>query len=195
MIKRSVFHGGYLCILWLIPLLSLYSEVPSTPQALYRVNKEPITFSSQVTLSRCLPASVEEVIDGDTIKVRLAAPFPSVLKAHETVRLLGIDAPETETSPRPAGFFGKEAKKYATRLLLKQRVLLAFDWDLRDRYGRLLAYVYLSDGRCVNKHLIAEGYAYAYTRYPFQFLAEFRHAQNEARAQKRGLWSRTPSEN
>ncbi|HOJ99457.1 MAG: thermonuclease family protein [Treponemataceae bacterium] len=188
--------GVLLGVLSVFYISYLYAKSPSSQrQDLYRVNKENISFSSQVLLSRCLPASVEEVIDGDTIKVRLNAPIPDSLKARETIRLLGIDAPETESSPRPAGFFGEEAKKYATRLLLQQRVFLAFDWDLRDRYGRLLAYVYLPDGRCVNKVLIEEGYAYAYTRYPFQFLEEFRQAQNIARSQKRGLWASASSKN
>ncbi|TCW62169.1 thermonuclease family protein [Treponema sp. J25] len=183
-------------LLVVLSISYLYAKSPSSQrQDLYRVNKENISFSSQVVLSRCLPAFVEEVVDGDTIKVRLSGSIPRSLKARETIRLLGIDAPETESSPRPVGFFGEEAKKYARRLLLQQRVFLAFDWDLRDRYGRLLAYVYLPDGRCVNKLLIEEGYAYAYTRYPFQFLEEFRQAQNIARSQKRGLWASASPKN
>ena len=66
---------------------------------------------------------------------------------------------------------------------------LAFDWDLRDRYGRLLAYIYTADGDCFNAALIREGYGYAYTRYPFQFMEEFRALEQEARNARRGLWN------
>jgi micrococcal nuclease len=67
-------------------------------------------------------------------------------------------------------------------------VLLAFDWDRRDRYGRLLAYIYSPDGDCHNAALIREGYAHAYTTYSFQFMDEFRALEQEARRERRGLW-------
>jgi micrococcal nuclease len=66
---------------------------------------------------------------------------------------------------------------------------LAFDWDRRDRYGRLLAYIYSPGGDCHNAALIREGYAHAYTSYSFQFVDEFRALEQEARREKRGLWS------
>ena len=72
--------------------------------------------------------------------------------------------------------------------LLNQPVFLAFDWQLRDRYDRLLAYVYLIDGSCFNAVLVRDGYAHAYTRFPFQFLEEFRSLERSAREQGAGLW-------
>jgi micrococcal nuclease len=71
---------------------------------------------------------------------------------------------------------------------LGKGVYLAFDWDLRDRYGRLLAYIYTGEGGCFNTDIIREGYGHAYTSYPFQFMDEFRRLEQEARNGKRGLW-------
>jgi micrococcal nuclease len=85
--------------------------------------------------------------------------------------------------------FGEQASEFTRRRLLHQVVHLAFDWELRDKYGRLLAYIYLPDGSCHNAELLREGYAHAYTRFPFQFLEEFRGLEREARATGRGLWA------
>ena len=60
--------------------------------------------------------------------------------------------------------------------------------ELRDKYGRLLAYIYLTDGSCHNAELVHEGYAHAYVQYPFQFLEEFRELEKEAMNKNRGLW-------
>jgi micrococcal nuclease len=58
-----------------------------------------------------------------------------------------------------------------------------------DRYGRLLAYVYLHDGTFLNAEIIKQGYGFAYTRYPFNYLDEFRNYEREARENGKGLWS------
>lgn len=157
---------------------------------LYRLNNPPLRSARDAQLSRMVPATVHDVVDGDTIKVSIPAPRPIQLKAQETIRLLGIDAPETKTSPRPAGYYGEEAKRYVTGLLFKKPVWLAFDWDLRDKYGRLLAYIYLQDGTCVNLHLVEQGYAAAYVHFPFQFMDEFTSAQAAAKQKRRGLWGK-----
>ena len=71
-----------------------------------------------------------------------------------------------------------------------KKVKLEFDWQERDRYGRLLAYVYLLDGTFLNAEIIKQGYGFAYTKYPFKYLDEFREYEQEARENKRGLWKR-----
>jgi len=157
---------------------------------LYRLNNPPLRSSRDAELSRMIPARVTDVVDGDTIKVNIPAPRPIQLKAQETIRFLGIDAPETKASPRPAGYYGEEAKVYVTNLLSGKPVWLAFDWDLRDKYGRLLAYIYVKDGTCVNLHLVEQGYAFAYVHFPFQFMDEFTRAQAAAKQKRRGLWGR-----
>lgn len=155
---------------------------------LYRLNNPPLRSAREALLSRMIPARVTAVVDGDTIKVSIPNPHPIQLKGAETIRFLGIDAPETSTSPRPAGYYGEEAKAFLTRLLLGKDILLAFDWDLRDKYSRLLAYIYLQDGTCVNLMLIEQGYAFAYVHFPFQFMDEFSQAQAAAKKKQIGLW-------
>jgi micrococcal nuclease len=132
-------------------------------------------------------AEVVDHVDGDTIRVRIPSP-PGELNIVETIRLIGVDTPETVHPNRPVERFGKEASAFTRQALLNKTVYLAFDWDLRDRYGRLLAYIYTADGDCFNAVLIRQGYGHAYTRYPFQFMEEFRALEQDARTAKRGLW-------
>ena len=121
---------------------------------------------------------VKRVIDGDTIE----------LTNGESVRLIGGDTPETKHPYKPVEYFGEEAYRFTKRMVEGKKVRLEFDWQERDRYGRLLAYVYLMDGRFVNAEIIKQGYGHAYTKYPFKFLEEFRHYEREARGNKIGLW-------
>lgn len=69
-----------------------------------------------------------------------------------------------------------------------KRVRLEYDWERRDKYGRTLAYVYLEDGTFLNAEIIRQGYGFAYTRFPFKYLEEFRNLETEAREAGRGLW-------
>jgi micrococcal nuclease len=143
----------------------------------------------EADLSRMVRAEAIGHVDGDTLRVRIPSP-PTGLKAVEIIRMIGVDTPETVHPRREVEYFGREAGEFTRRQLLDKPVLLAFDWDLRDRYGRLLAYVYTPDGTCHNAALIREGYAHAYTSYSFQFMDEFRGLEQEAREGRRGLWRR-----
>jgi micrococcal nuclease len=163
-----------------------YGDADSGP--LYRINTARLASSSGADLSRMLRAEVVAHVDGDTVRVRISNP-PEALSAVETIRMLGVDTPETVHPGRPVELFGKEASDFTKTRLLGKNVLLAFDWDLRDRYGRILCYIYTEDGVCHNAALIREGYAHAYTRFTFQFMEEFRKLEKEAREQKRGLWA------
>jgi len=129
-------------------------------------------------------ALVTRVIDGDTVDVTIGG-------RRERVRLLGIDAPERRTEERPAEPFEKEATDFARRLARGRQVTLATDpgHEDRDRYGRLLRYVYLPDGRFLNLELVCQGYARAYTRYRFTRQKEFRACEKEARSHGRGMWA------
>ncbi|MDR2552410.1 MAG: thermonuclease family protein [Treponema sp.] len=155
---------------------------------LYRVNAAGISRSGEADLSRLLQAEAVDSVDGDTIRVRITGP-PAGIKAVETIRLIGVDTPETVHPRREVEAFGKEASDFTKARLLGKTVYLAFDWDLRDRYGRLLAYVYTPDQGCHNAQLIRQGYGHAYTRFSFHFLEEFRALEREARAGRRGLWA------
>jgi micrococcal nuclease len=124
------------------------------------------------------------IIDGDNIMVEV--------KGHpETIRLIGVDTPGTKDSRKPVQYFGKEASQFTASLLKDQRVRLEIQTipTSRDRYGRLLAYVFReSDNLLVNKEIIRQGYKHAYTNYPFDSarMEEFRAAEREAREHKRG---------
>ena len=129
--------------------------------------------------------TIVEVIDGDTVVVDLAGH-------RETVRLLGIDTPETVHPDRPVQCFGPEASA-RLRLLLApgSGVLVTRDVEPRDRYGRLLAYLErLSDGLQVNLALVERGYAATLHIDPNDALRhELAAAESRARAAGLGLWA------
>lgn len=154
---------------------------------LYRVNVADLSTYKAADLSKMVPAVVVKHVDGDTVHVSIADPPPE-LQSAEKIRMLGVDTPETVHPTKEVEYFGKEASDFTKNRLLGKEVYLAFDWDLRDNYGRLLAYIYLPDGSCHNANLIREGYAHAYVQYPFQFLEEFRELEKEAMKMNRGLW-------
>lgn len=128
---------------------------------------------------------VKKIIDGDTIDVQ----FPS--GAVERVRLIGIDTPETVDPRRPVQCFGKEASAHLKKIIAGVAVQLESEPQNqdRDKYGRLLRYVFLTDGTFINEQMVREGYAYAYTRFPFAFAQRFARTQRDARIAQRGLWS------
>ncbi len=123
-------------------------------------------------------ARVKRVIDGDTI----------LLTNGEQVRLIGVDTPETKHPQKPVERFGKEAYLFTKRMVEGKEVRLEYDWQRKDRYGRLLAYVYLMDGTFLNAEIIKQGFGFAYTKYPFKYLDEFRGYEREARENGKGLW-------
>lgn len=129
-----------------------------------------------------LRAPVTKITDGDTIHV--------TYQGHdERVRLIGIDTPEVPWYGGPGECFGVEAGLFARDKLSGRSVRLAFDIDRRDRYGRLLAYVYL-DRELFNLTLVRLGYAQADPVPPDTRLAQqFSRAEADARAAGRGLWS------
>ena len=128
---------------------------------------------------------VLRVIDGDTIEVNIS-------NKKETVRLIGIDTPETVDPRKPVQCFGKEASSKASVLLTGKTIVLEQDLTQgeRDKYGRLLRYVFL-DGLNFNKKMISEGFAHEYTyqNNPYKYMEEFKNAEKKAREGKIGLWS------
>lgn len=121
---------------------------------------------------------VKRVLDGDTIE----------LADGERVRYIGINTPEIDHPPKGAEFFGHEAAEVNRKLVEGKQVRLEFDVQQRDRYGRLLAYVYV-DSIFVNAELVKRGYAYAYTYPPNVKHADlFVKLQREAREAGQGLW-------
>lgn len=129
-------------------------------------------------------AEVRAVVDGDTIVVAFG-------DAEEHVRLIGIDTPETSRPDTPVECFGPESSAAAEALLPRGTpVRIERDTELRDRYDRLLSYVYrANDGLFVNLELVRTGFADAYPYKPnVTYSAEFRDAADAAKAAKAGLW-------
>lgn len=128
---------------------------------------------------------VLKVIDGDTINVDLNGK-------SETLRLIGIDTPETVDPRKPVQCFGREASSKAREILSGKAVFLEADptQGERDKYNRLLRYVFTTDGTFYNKLMISEGFAHEYTyNTPYKYRDEFKFAQNYARDNKKGLWA------
>lgn len=128
--------------------------------------------------------TVTRVIDGDTV----------VIDTIGTVRLIGVDTPETVDPRKPVQAFGREAADFLRTLIGGQTVKVVYDQvsGRTDRYGRTLAYLYLMHGNIglfVNAEIIARGYGFAYLEFQFIYADEFRRYEREARDAGRGLWA------
>ncbi len=158
---------------------------------LFRVGEGSAADVTSETLRGLPKAVVTRVVDGDTVKIDFGekAIPPSGLERHETLRLLGVDAPELPRAGLPGEAYAQEATEYCASILEGRQVFIARDWDLRDRYGRLLAYIYLADGTCFNLKLIKAGYTGALLTYRFAFQDEFAAAERASAAAGLGLWS------
>ncbi len=130
--------------------------------------------------------TVRRIVDGDTL----------VLENKERVRLIGVDTPETKHPRKPVEHYGKEATAFTKKMVQGKRVRLEFDQanahiGHKDKYRRTLAYVFLENGTFLNAEIIKQGYGFAYTRFPFKYLDEFRSYEREAREHNRGLWGKS----
>lgn len=144
--------------------------------------------SQLVTKSAVIPATVSaqrrsatvsRVIDGDTIKI----------DSGETVRYIGMDAPETVDPKKPKQCFGLESSLKNSELVLGKTVSLERDVSKTDRYGRLLAYVWVGESM-VNELLVRDGYAVAKAYPPdIRYQSDLQNAELFARSEKKGLWS------
>ncbi len=155
-----------------------------------------LQFLSAASYSQDNLYRVKRVVDGDTL----------LLTNGERVRLIGVDTPEVHESKKlyrdaqrtgrdikTIKALGKRASAFTKSLVDMKEVRLEFDQanahiGHRDKYGRILAYVYLKDGIFVNAEIVRQGYRFAYTRFPFKYMEEFRRYEREAREDKRGLW-------
>ena len=118
--------------------------------------------------------------DGDTVSVILNG-------SREKVRLIGIDAPEIKQRT-----WGTKARKHLEKMLIasNRTVILEFDVERRDKYGRLLCYIFTPDRKMLNIQMVKDGYAVLFTIPPnIKYVDELRMAQNEARQHRRGIWS------
>ncbi|HCC68439.1 MAG TPA: hypothetical protein DEP99_00915, partial [Nitrospiraceae bacterium] len=136
------------------------------------------------TANKCDYRTVHKVIDGDTVKI--------LINGDEVkVRLRGVDAPEIGHPMMDVAWFGKEAARKLRKWVEGKTVCLKMDIDKTqdvDKHGRLLRYLWLNNF-FVNAELVKQGYAFAYTKHPFQYLEDFRKYVRDARKNNRGLWN------
>jgi endonuclease YncB( thermonuclease family) len=127
---------------------------------------------------------IDKFVDGDTIVVDMNG-------RAETIRMIGVDTPETHKPNTPVQCYGPEASGYTKSLIGNNSVRLQADpLDTnRDRYDRLLRYVFLPDGTLIESKLIGDGYGFAYTQFPFQKKDQFKSLEQAAKQAGKGLWT------
>lgn len=147
--------------------------------------QKPVIKKHPPRIEADVPYPVTHVVDGDTIDVGINGET-------ERIRLIGLDTPETVDPRKPVQCFGVEASNKTKSILAGQKVKIETDpsQGMRDKYGRLLAYIFLSDGMLLNKMMIEEGYGHEYTHHlPYKYQEEFKTAETRARELKKGLWA------
>jgi endonuclease YncB( thermonuclease family) len=130
--------------------------------------------------------SIDHFVDGDTIAVNMNGKV-------ETVRFVGIDTPETHKPNTPVQCFGPDAAAETKKLISEAGSKVRLQSDPystnRDRYDRLLRYIYLPDGTLLNEKLIQNGDAFYYPYFPFTKSAAFQKDEQAAMTAKKGLWA------
>jgi len=186
--------GGIVALLFIIGALSPEPEKDLVQNIAQDVSILPTTESTTTETNSASQLSnttsskyytVSRVVDGDTIDVSIEGKI-------ERLRLIGVDTPETVDPRKPVECFGTEASNKAKSVLTGKKVSLESDntQGERDKYDRLLRYLFLEDGTNFNLLMVKEGYAHEYTYdLPYKYQTEFKNAQKLAEANKVGLWS------
>jgi micrococcal nuclease len=132
--------------------------------------------------------TVVKVVDGDTLDLNIADHKAD--RKHTRVRLWGVDTPETKHPRFGEMYWGPQAAKFAREKTLHQRVRVILEPDEKNRgkFGRLLAYIYLPDGKMLNEELIKLGHGYADPRFRHMLRKKFLQLQKEAQKEQYGLW-------
>lgn len=174
---RTKLIGACLCLLFIIGA-AVVTKVVTQPAF---VN------GSREGAGKTVPAHVMRVVDGDTMKVS----FQEAGKTkEETIRLLLVDTPESVDPEKPVQPYALEASQYAKDMLNGQDVRLEFDVSERDKYGRLLCYLYIGD-RMFNELLLENGYARVAYIYPpnVRYVDQFQAIQKKAQQKGIRIWS------
>ena len=126
---------------------------------------------------------VIKIFDGDTIVLGIDG-------VEERVRFIGMDTPEIAHREKPAEYFANEATEHLKQILSKHKITkLEYDVIKRDKYGRLLAYLFLDNGEMLNEKMVKDGYAYLLTIPPnVKYNERFQSAIKYAREDSLGLW-------
>ena len=168
----------------------------------YHYHKGPNALQSlEIRRNTVYKAKIERVVDGDTAIISFIFDDGSKY-LKERVRFLGVNTPETVHPNKPVEYYGKEASNFTKKELTDQTVWLQTDAEVKDRYGRMLAYVWLKEPTreeldseeaireyMFNAKLLLDGYAQLMTVQPnSRYSNLFVHFQREARQESRGLW-------
>lgn len=161
-------------------------KIPTAPETVAESNVVPAEVISVVEEAKKLEETYEvvRVVDGDTLTLSIGGK-------KEVLRLIGMDTPETVDPRKQVQCFGKEASAKAKEMLTGKKVRIEADPSQgeRDKYNRLLGYIFLEDGIFYNELMIEEGYAHEYTyNTPYKYQSEFKEAETKAREGKKGLW-------
>ncbi|MDY6400512.1 MAG: thermonuclease family protein [Synergistales bacterium] len=169
----------------------------------YHYHKGPNALQSlEIRRNTVYKAKIERVVDGDTAIISFIFDDGSKY-LKERVRFIGVNTPETVHPNKPVEYYGKEASNFTKKELTDQTVWLQTDVEVKDRYGRMLAYVWLKEPTreeldseetireyMFNAKLLLDGYAQLMTVQPnSRYSNLFVHFQREARQESRGLWS------
>jgi len=130
--------------------------------------------------------TINHYVDGDTIAVNMNGSI-------ETIRFIGVDTPETHKPNTPVQCYGPQAAAHTKQVISQAGGKVRLQADPldtnRDRYGRLLRYIYLPDGTLLDEQIIKQGYGFAYLSFPFSKKDQFAADQQSAQAAKAGLWA------
>lgn len=161
------------------------AEIKPSPTPLPKVENSTVATSSATLGIEGERVKVSEVIDGDTFKI----------ESGGTIRMIGIDTPETKDPRRPVGCFGKQASNETKKLIEGKVIILQKDISETDKYNRLLRYVFLplENGQIlfINDYLVRSGFALVLTYPPdVKYNGQLRQAETAAKESKLGLWGR-----
>jgi endonuclease YncB( thermonuclease family) len=174
----------------LYPQTSTGAKTPEKQETTIATNqdqeKENRSLEDTTNSDVLLTYEVTEIIDGDTFKANIDGNI-------ETIRIVGIEAPETKHPSRPVECLGEEATQKLAELIRGKNIALETDetQSNRDRYGRLLRFIFLEDGTDVGLELIKQGYANEslYSSTPHKYHRDYVYAESEAKRQNLGLWN------
>lgn len=146
-----------------------------------------LSFSSNAYTEVKKPFRVIEVNDGDTISIKTKSLLGMPTRI-ERLRLIGIDAPELRQEP-----WGRLSKRHLKKLISESDWIVSIEFDIqqRDKYGRLLGYLWDKRGRLINEKMLEDGYAVLYTIAPnVKYVERFIAAQRRAQQKKAGIWGK-----
>ncbi|CAN7729654.1 thermonuclease family protein [Paenibacillus sp. LjRoot56] len=190
-VKKQIVRAGIFLLLIMVASACSSSQVDvdiATPSAAASAsNKATVKGTDKSAVNKRIPAKVVRVVDGDTMKISFT---DGGKEKEETIRLLLVDTPESVDPEKPVQPFALEASNYAKTMLTGQDVQLELDVSERDKYGRLLCYLYIGD-KMFNELLLENGYARVAYIYPpnVKYVDQFREIQKKAQQKALNIWS------